>query len=113
MYPHTHTPTSLSFTSAFTNMHASTHPHRCSARGPGGDSDRAAAGREDSGPEGGGGSGAAGETEQGPEDPTGGDGGSSEGQTQAQRRRPGGQDRLDGGAAGTGETVRETHRSYA
>lgn len=94
-------------------MHVSTHPHYRSARGPGGDSDRAAAGREDSGPEGGGSSGAAGEAEQGAEDPTGGAGGSSEGQTQAQRRRPGGQDRFNGGAAGTGETVRETCRPYA
>lgn len=92
-------------------MHGSSHDDCRSARGPGGDFDRAAAGREDPGPEGRGSPGAAGETEQGAEEPTGGAGGSSEGQTQTQRRCPGGQDRVDGGATGAGETVREhTHQ---
>ena len=81
----------------------------CLARGPGGDYDGAAAGREDSGPESRGGSGAAGEAEQGAEEPAGGDGGSREGETPTQPSRPGGQDRLHGGAAGAGETVREAH----
>lgn len=79
----------------------------CSVCRPGGDSDRTAAGREDSDPEGRGCSGADGEAEQGAEESPGGAGGSRKGQTQAQRRCPGGQDRIHGRAAGTGETVRE------
>lgn len=64
--------------------------HPCFTHAAGGDSDCAAAGREDSGPEGRGVSRAAGEAEQGAENPAGGVGGNGQRQTQAQCRRPGG-----------------------
>lgn len=59
--------------------------------GADGDSGGPAAGGENLGPESRGCPGPVGEAEQGAEDPPDGSGGSGEGQTQAQRRRPGGQ----------------------
>lgn len=86
---HAHTKTSQILT-IFKNLPMIVIVHRCFTLAAGGDSDCAAAGREDFGPEGRGVSRAAGEAEQGVEDPAGGAGGNSQRQTQAQCRCPGG-----------------------